>query len=222
MKPNEIKVLVACEESQTVTEAFRNLGFSAFSCDILPPSGALPEFHFQGDALEIAHSEKWDLVISHPPCTFLTVTGNKWMKPEFRDRFPERAKQREDAVAFFIALAALPVPFWAIENPVGIISTRWRKPDQYVHPYFFGDPHSKKTGLWLGHLPPLRPTKIVTPEFYVYADGRKDPIWHLETLKLPAAERSKARSKTFPGFAAAMAEQWGAYILETKKGNTRK
>jgi hypothetical protein len=149
------------------------------------------------------------LVLAHPPCTFLTVTANRWMKPEYRDRFPTRAQDREDAVRFFLWFTRF--PRYAIENPVGIMSTRWRKPDQIVHPYFFGDPHSKATCLWLKGVPPLVRTHFdVEPLMYTYGDGRRDPLWHVETMKLPPVERMKARSRTFPGLAAAMASQWMA------------
>jgi len=209
------KILIACEESQVVTKAFRIRGYDAWSCDLLPTSGEYPEYHIQDDVFN--HLDKnWDLIIAHPPCTFLTVTGNKWMKPEFRDRFPDRPQQREEAIEFFMKFANADCKHIAIENPVGIMSTQWRKPDQYLHPYQFGDPHSKKTGLWLIGLPKLTPTKIVEPEMYTYKTGpkkgRKDPMWHVETLKLPPAERSIARSKFFPGFADAMATQWGNYL----------
>tara|TARA_R110000824_G_C15025644_1_gene658822 strand:- start:84 stop:710 length:627 start_codon:yes stop_codon:yes gene_type:complete len=205
-----MKILVACEESQTVTKELRLLGHDAFSCDLEPCSGGKPEWHIQGDALKEAYSGKYDMMIAHPPCTYLTVTGNKWMKPEFKDRFPNRQQQREDAVDFFMQLYNAPIPRIAIENPVGIMSTKFRKPNQYVHPYFFGDKHSKKTGLWLRGLPELKPTEMVEPEMYTYKDGRKDPMWHYESMKLPAKERSRVRSQTFPGTAKAMATQWTA------------
>ena len=218
-----IKILVACEESGVVTEAFRNRGFNAWSCDLLPTSGNHPEWHIQDDAIKVMKREKWDCIIAHPPCTYLTVTGNKWMKPEFKDRFPDRQQQRIDAINFFMKFANADCDYIAIENPVSIMASEWRKPNQYVHPYFFGDPHSKKTGLWLKGLPLLTPTLMVEPEMYVYKTGKKagrtDPMWHMETLKLPPAERSIARSKTFPGFAEAMAEQWGNFLkqnLESK------
>ena len=211
-----MKVLIACEESQTVTKAFRKNGFEAFSCDILPCSGGHPEWHIQGDVLEQLN-KGWDLIIAHPPCTYLTVTGNKWMKPEFRDRFPDRPKKREEAIEFFLKIADAKCGFIAIENPVGIISTVWRKPDQYVHPYHFGDPHSKKTGFWLKGLPKLKHTKVVEPIMYTYKDGRKDPIWHVESMKLPPAERQRVRSKTFEGLAQAMANQWGNFLMERKR-----
>lgn len=213
-----VKVLVACEESQIVTMAFRKLGHEAYSCDILPCSGGHSEWHIQDDVLK--HLDKnWDLIIAHPPCTFLTVTGNKWMKPEFKDRFPTRQIDRKKAIEFFMKLANAPCDHIAIENPVGIMSSMWRPPDQYVHPYFFGDPQSKKTGLWLKGLPLLKPTQIVEPEMYVYKTGpkagRSDPMWHMESLKLPPAERAIARSKTFPGFADAMATQWSDFLIDS-------
>ena len=202
-----LSILIACEESQVLCKAFRELGYEAYSCDVLPCSGGYPEWHFQCDVLNIIN-DGWGMIIGHPPCTYLTVTGNKWMKPEFKDRFPNRIQQREDAIKFFMAIANANCDKIAIENPVGIMSSVWRKADQYVHPYYFGDPHSKKTGLWLKGLPKLVPTNIVEPEMYVYKDGRKDPMWHIESLKLPPDERAKVRSKTFQGFANAMADQW--------------
>ena len=208
-----MKILVACEESQTVTKELRALGHEAYSCDIEPCSGGKPEWHIQGDALEEAYSGKYDMMIAHPPCTYLTVTGNKWMKPEFKDRFPDRQQQRQDAIEFFLKLYDAPIPKIAIENPVGIMSTTFRKPDQYVHPYFFGDKHSKKTGFWLKGLEKIEPTEMVEAEMYTYKDGRKDPMWHVESMKLSPKERTRARSKTFPGIAKAMATQWAGSAL---------
>jgi hypothetical protein len=203
-----MKVLIACEESQVVCKEFRIKGHEAYSCDILDCSGNKPEWHIKGDVLEIINNG-WDLIIAHPPCTYLTVTGNKWMKPEFKEKFPTRQKDRENAINFFMQIVNAKCNKIAIENPVGIMSTVYRKPDQYIHPYYFGDPHSKKTGLWLKNLPKLISTNIVEPIMYTYKDGRKDPIWHIESLKMPPAERQKYRSKTFEGIALAMAEQWG-------------
>jgi len=206
------KILIACEESQTICKAFRELGHEAYSNDIMDCSGDHPEWHLKMDAFEAIKSDRWDCMVAHPPCTYLTITGNKWFKPEFKDRFPERHQQREDAIKFFLDLYNIDIPYIAIENPVGVMSSRWRKPDQYVQPYEYGDPHSKKTGLWLKGLPKLIPTKIVEPQFHIYKDGRRDPIWHVETLKLSPEERSKARSKTFPGIASAIANQWGNFL----------
>ena len=215
------KVLIACEESQTVCKAFRERGHEAYSCDIQEPSGGHPEWHIHGDAIaaleggEIVTMDgvthdigKWDLLIAHPPCTYLTLAGNKWFKPEFADRFPNRQKQRKEAVDFFMAIANADCDRIAIENPVGVMSSQWRKPDQYIEPYMFGDPEKKKTGLWLKGLPLLKPTSIVEPVIIHCKSGANEPRWHMETMKLPPNERAKARSKTFPGIAAAMASQW--------------
>lgn len=208
-----MKILVACEESQTVTKILRELGHKAYSCDLEPCSGGHPEWHIKGCALNEAYRGKYNMMIAHPPCTYLTVTGNKWMKPEFRDRFPERPKQRREAIDFFMKLYNAPIEKIAIENPVGIMSTQLRKPDQYVHPYYFGDKHSKKTGFWLRGLQNLEKTEVVEPEMYTYKDGRKDPMWHVESMKLPPKERSRVRSQTFPGIARAMSEQWAGSAI---------
>ena len=227
-----MNVLIACEESQEVCKAFRERGHRAFSCDIQECSGGHPEWHIMQDVLGILNPKdhgnntldavwfitmdgqfhevpKWDLIIAHPPCTYLTLADNKWFKPEYKDRFPEREREREDAVAFFMQFANADCDRIAIENPVCIMSSRWRKPDQYIEPYFFGEPEKKKTGLWLKGLPPLKPTNIVEPIIIHCASGANEPRRHMETMKLPKKERSKARSKTFPGIAKAMAEQWG-------------
>jgi site-specific DNA-cytosine methylase len=223
-----MNVLVACEESQRVCTAFREKGHNAFSCDILPCSGGHPEWHCQGDVLNILNGSgdkeeyfctqdnkshklpvKWDLIIAHPPCTYLTLAGNKWFKPEFADRFPERQKQRKEAVDFFMAIANADCDKIAIENPVGVMSSQWRKPDQYIEPYMFGDPEKKKTGLWLKGLPLLKPTNIVEPVIIHCKSGANEPRWHMETMHLPKEERSRVRSQTFPGIARAFAEQWG-------------
>ena len=201
-----MRVLVACEFSGTVREAFRKLGHEAFSCDILP-SDIPSKNHIQGDVLKCLDFN-WDLMIAHPPCTFLCVTGNKWMKEEFKERFPNRLQERKDSIDFFMKLWNSNIPRICIENPVGIMSSEFRKPDQYIHPYYFGEPHSKKTGLWLKNLPKLKITKLVEPEMYVYKDGRKDPLWHVMTMKLSPHERMKARSRTFQGIADSMANQW--------------
>lgn len=217
-----MKVLVACEESQRVCIAFRKRGHEAYSCDIQEPSGGHPEWHILSDALkaidggEVATMDgkthdigRWDLLISHPPCTYLTLAGNKWFNPEFADRFPDRQKQRMEAVEFFMAFANADCDRIAIENPVGIMSSQWRKPDQYIEPFMFGDPEKKKTGLWLKCLPLLKPTNIVEPVVIHCKSGANEPRWHIETMHLPKEERSRIRSQTFLGIAEAMAEQWG-------------
>jgi hypothetical protein len=205
-----MKILVACEYSGTVRDAFINAGHEAISCDLLPTDVPGPHYHGSVfDLIDDNNTNDWDMMIAHPPCTYLTVTGNKWMKPEFSHRFPDRHKQREEALEFFKRLFECNIPRICLENPVGVVSTMYRKPTQYIQPWQFGDPHSKKTGLWLKNLPALVPTKIVEPKFHVYKDGRKDPIWHMESMKLSPVERMKYRSKTFQGIADAMANQWG-------------
>jgi hypothetical protein len=206
-----MKVLIACEESQTITKEFRKLGHEAYSCDILPCSGGHPEWHIQEDIFEVLERNEgfFDLMIAHPECTRLTVTANKWYKPEFAERFPTIHEDREKAVEFFMKLANSTIPKIAIENPIGIMSTRWRKPDQIIQPYQFGDPERKSTCLWLKNLPKLTHTEIVEPVIIYHKSGRTDGRLHFETMKLPKEERRKARSVTFPGIAKAIAEQWG-------------
>ena len=206
-----MKVLVACEESQVVCKAFRALGHDAYSCDIQPCSGGHPEWHIRGDALEALYGQSWDLVIAHPPCTYLTLAGNKWFLPEYSARFPDRSFRRELAVNFFMAFVNAPVERIAIENPVGVMSSRFRKPDQYIEPFYFGDPEKKKTCLWLRNLPKLVPTHVVEPVIIHCKSGVNEPRWHMVSMSLPPAERSCFRSKTFPGIASAMASQWGGF-----------
>lgn len=210
-----MKILIACEESGIVTKAFRERGFEAWSCDILPTSGDLPQYHIQDDIFNVL-KENWDCVIAFPPCTYLTNTGNSWFNEKY-NHLPyggeNRKKLRYEAAIFFTDIFFCKALFVAVENPVGYMSNDFRKPDQYIHPYHFGDNQSKKTGLWLRGLPPLKPTNIVEPVFHKYKDGRNDPQWHMETLKIKDRnERSKARSKTFLGIAKAMAQQWGDYL----------
>ena len=154
---------------------------------------------------------KWDLLIAHPPCTYLTDAGNRWFNVErYGDAAINRLTNRHEAVKFFMEFALSGIPKIAIENPVGHMSTAWRKPDQIIHPYMFGDPARKATCLWLKGLPKLTPTDMVEPDIIHYKNGNgTDNPWHMETMKLPPNERAKARSKTFPGIAKAMAEQWG-------------
>ncbi len=227
-----MKILIACEESQATTKAFRNLGYEAFSCDLLPCSGGHPEWHHQGDVFEIIN-EGWDLMIAHPPCTYLTVSGVAWLShPEdvhlpFEDRrpnpkYPNRRQDMLDSIEFVKALYNAPIKHVAIENPVGLLSTRWRKPDQIVQPYHFGDEATKTTCLWLKNLPLLTPTNIVGKgERFEWIDtktGKKksQPLWYYEALSKAKtkAERQTLRSKTFPGMANAFAEQWAKVITK--------
>lgn len=204
-----MNVLIACEESQEVCKAFRAKGHCAFSCDILECSGGHPEWHIKDDVLK--HLNGWDLIIAHPPCTYLTVTGNRWFNIQrYGDKAIARYKAREEAVEFFYKFVNADCSKIAIENPIGYMSTVYRKPDQIIQPYYFGDPARKATCLWLKGLKPLKKTNVVEPIIVKYKNGKgTDNPWHMETMKLSAVERAKARSKTFPGIARAMAEQWG-------------
>lgn len=200
-----MRVLAACEESGTIREAFRLLGHDAWSCDIVTTLVPSP-YHIQGDVLE--HLGGWDLIIACPPCTYLTVTANKWMKPEYRDRFPDRPAQRLAAIEFFMRLVNAPCERIAVENPIGIMSTHYRKPDQIIQPWQFGHQETKSTCLWLKGLPKLTPTRIVDPVFE-YAGGKPYSPTHYNKKGLKGIERTRQRSKTYQGIAEAMAAQWG-------------
>ena len=204
-----MKILVACEESQAVTKEFRKLGHEAFSCDILESSGGHPEWHLQQDVTELL-KQKWDIVIAFPPCTYLTVTGNRWFNI---DRYGEKAikrhQDRKEAIDFFMLFANADCEKIVIENPVGVMSSEWRKPNQIINPFQFGDAFEKKTCLWIKGLPNLEATNIVEPPPRTeFKSGKTMSAWYAEAWKLPKAERAKLRSKTFPGIAKAMAEQW--------------
>ena len=209
-----MKVLIACEESQTVCKAFRELGFDAYSCDLIDCSGGHPEWHLKCDALSVLH-DHWDLIIAHPPCTYLTVTGNRWFDvSRYGDRALQRFELRDLAARFFMEFVNCDCPHVAIENPIGYMSTYYRKPDQIIQPFYFGDPARKATCLWLKGLPLLVSTSVVEPIIVRYKNGKgTDNPWHIDSLKLPKDERARYRSKTFPGIAAAMASQWSAYLL---------
>lgn len=237
----KLNILIACEESQAVCTAFRKFGHNAFSCDILPCSGGHPEWHFCHDistvldksdltlenGLKARINGDWDLMVAHPPCTYLAVSGAQWYyHPEDKalpiekrrphPRFPNRAKDREEGVAFFMSLANAPIKRIAVENPIGIMSSIWRKPDQVIQPYMFGDPYSKSTCLWLKNLNLLHPSKETTDkgEWIVLGSGKKLPKWYSDALTKSHSteERRTLRSKTFPGIARAIAEQWTIQI----------
>jgi hypothetical protein len=210
-----MKVLIACEESQAVTKAFRELGHEAYSCDILPCSGGHPEWHYQQDVFEIIN-KGWDLMIAHPPCTYLAVSGARWLYNKDGTINQERYNNQVQALKFVTDLMEANIPKIAIENPISIISSNIRKPDQIIQPYWFGDAASKSTCLWLKNLPKLEPTNIVSKgSFFEFKDrktgkNKKQPMWYYEALqqaKTPA-ERRTLRSKTFKGIAEAMATQW--------------
>jgi hypothetical protein len=207
-----MKVLITHEESQTVMNAFLKRGFDAYSCDLLPCSGGYPDRHLQMDCFAAIELIKPDFLGMHPECTFLTVAGNSWFLPKYKERFPNRPQQRADAVKHFLdcAKALEKIGRGYIENPVGIMSSLYRKGDQIIQPFEFGHTERKATCLWLYGLPPLKPTNIVKPDIIIHASGRTDSRLHFETFKLPKEERRKARSKTFQGIAEAMADQWGS------------
>lgn len=207
-----MNVLIACEESQAVCIEFRKLGHEAYSCDLQECSGGHPEWHLKMDCFEAIKLKKWDLMIAHPECTRLTVAANKYYKPEYAQRFPTINQDREDAVDFFMKLVNAPIDCIAIENPIGIMSTRYKKPSQIIQPYWFGDTERKGTCLWLKNLPNLVATNIVRPDIIIHKSGRTDSRLHYETFKLPKEERRKVRSKTFCGIAKAMALQWSECI----------
>lgn len=221
-----MKVLVACEESQRVTIELRKLGNEAYSCDLLDCSGNHPEWHIKKDVtlllngncifstvdgVEHEISGKWDMIIAFPPCTYLTVTGNRWFNYEkYGDKAIQRMLDRNDAIKFFMRIANADCDRIAIENPVGVMSTQWRKPDQIIQPYQYGDAYEKRTCLWLKGLPMLSPTKIVeTPDRIQFKSGKTMAKWYVEAGNLSKEQRALVRSKTFPGIAKAMAEQWG-------------
>jgi len=201
------KILIACEESQTVCNEFRKLGIHAYSCDLLPTRGIHPEWHIQSDVRDLIRLH-WSMIIAFPPCTDLAVSGASSF-----------AKKRANgsqflSICFFLSFTDLPCKYVAIENPVGIMSTYYRKPDQIINPFQFGDPYKKKTCLWLKNLPKLQETNVVTPEAdYCAPSGKRMPKWYADAWKLPKDKRSLLRSKTFPGIAEAMAKQWSKYVI---------
>lgn len=225
-----MKVLIACEESQRVCTEMRKLGYEAYSCDLLPAGGGCPQWHIQGDCLKLINGKTsfktqdgvehfidniWDLIIAHPPCTYLCVTGNKWFNVEkYGDKAIQRQKDRELAVDFFIQIVNADCERIAIENPVGIMSTLYRKPDQIVQPWMFGDRARKKTCLWLKNLPLLQPTNIVDEgEIGNFGLSKSASAYFArdengKILRYNDPLTAKIRSRTFPGFAKAMAEQW--------------
>ena len=218
-------VLVACEESQEVCKAFRDRGHSAYSCDLQPCSGGHPEWHIQGDCFDAIKYQSfetqdgvfhllfrnWDMIIAHPPCTDLAVSGARWFKEKQSDG------RQQASIEFFMKFTQLDCPRVVIENPVCIMSSIYRKPDQIIQPWQFGHPVSKKTCLWLKGVQPLVPTNIVEYEKIHSAGksgGYSGNLWYArdengKIIPWNDPRTAKLRSKTFPGIAKAMAEQWG-------------
>lgn len=199
-----MRVLVACEFSGVVRRAFRERGHDAWSCDLLPPEDE-SEFHYQRDVREIL-TVKWDLMIAHPPCTYLASMGIWW-----NAKRPERWSLTHEAKQFVIDLASAPINHIAIENPIGYLNKNWRRPSQIIHPWQFGHEASKPTCLWLKNLPQLTPTQIVgRGEFYTKKNGTRMAKWSHITSGTRKLERARIASRTFYGIAAAMADQWGS------------
>ena len=206
------RVLIACEESQAVTKEFRKLGFEAYSCDILPCSGGHPEWHLQKDIFDIIN-DGWDLMIAFPPCTDLAVSGAR----HFERKIADGSQQK--SIDFFMSIVNAPIEHIAIENPIGIMSKKYRKPNQIIQPWMFGDKAQKSTCLWLKNLPNLTPTNIVEKgEFFEFVSKKgvkkRMPMWYYQALqkaKTPEQRRT-LRSKTFEGIAVAMAEQWSKVL----------
>lgn len=192
-----LHVLVACEFSGVVRDAFARRGHHAVSCDLLPSNSSRGE-HIQGDALKAMRSRRWDLMIAHPPCTYLAVSGARWFK--------DRKREQDLALAFVWSLMDADIPHIAVENPVSVISSRIRKPDQIIQPWMFGHGETKATCLWLKGLPLLKPTKIV--------EGREARVHRMPR----SADRGRLRSITLQGVADAMAEQWGGYAQDVVEG----
>ena len=215
MEPGDINVLIGCEESQAVTIEFRKLGFNAFSCDLLPCSGGHPEWHYQEDIFEVIKLKEWHAGIFFPPCTDLAVSGARHFE---RKRLDGSQKKSID---FFYDIANCNIPHTGVENPVGIMSTIWRSPDQIIQPWQFGDKAQKTTCLWLKNLPKLNHTDIVEKgEFFEFTskkgEKKRMPMWYYKALqdaKTPEQRRT-LRSKTFPGISEAMAKQWGDFLLQ--------
>ena len=203
-----MRILVACEESQAVTKELRKLGHEAYSCDLLPCSGGHPEWHYQQDVFEVI-DKGWDMMIAFPPCTDLAVSGAR----HFERKRADGSQQK--SIKFFMDLANAPIEKIALENPIGIMSSEWRKPDQIIQPWQFGDKAQKSTCLWLKNLPKLEHTNIVEKgEFFEFTskkgEKKRMPMWYYKALqdaKTPGQRRT-LRSKTFKGIAEAMAMQW--------------
>lgn len=239
MKKEDIRILVGCEESQAVTIALRHLGFIAYSCDLLPCSGGHPEWHFNTSIYDVFNCgeimlqngssvfiSQWDVGIFFPPCTHLAVSGAAWFDEKIKDG------RQQQGIDFFMSMVNAPnINHIAVENPIGIMSKEYRKPDQIIHPYFFGDGYSKSTCLWLKNLPLLFHSKekdlfcdeithVDSGEWFYWTDKKtgklkRQPKWFYDAFCVAKSKegRSTIRSKTFPGIAQAMAKQWGEHLL---------
>lgn len=188
-----MKILIACEESQAVCKEFRARGHEAYSCDILPESGGQPDWHIQSDVLNYIDSPRWDMIIAFPPCTHLAVSGAAWFAKKIADG------RQQEGIDFFMKFTDVPCKKVVIENPIGIMSSKFRKPNQIIHPWMFGDKASKATCLWIKGLPLLVPTNIVEPEYTLYASKKnKSGFSKYSGAAKLGSGHSVERSKTFP------------------------
>ena len=215
LRSKKMKILVACEYSGIVRDAFIEKGHDAWSCDLLPTEGKLANNHkhLHIDLEYGIGASDWDMIIAFPPCTYLSNVGNAWLNSPL---YPNRQQDRDEAIKFVEMIWNSDAKYICIENPVGCLSTRWKKPTQYIQPYEYGHDATKKTCLWLKNLPKLIPTSNMTKDdvsFHTYKNGRRECKWMYETSLLPHSQRGKARSKFWTGIADAMADQWTKHTL---------
>ena len=206
-----MKILITCEESQEVCKAFRELGYEAWSCDTQECSGGHPEWHIQGDALIEAYSGKYDLMIAHPPCTYMSAAGARWMYPTAGNLSQDRYEQSMEAKEFFLKLLNAPIKYIAVENPTPLKVVELPPHTQAVQPYQFGHPYSKRTLLWLKNLPQLEYIDVLT-EFTPYLPSNTGGKKRGQSYSRGVSKNAKESSKTFRGIAKAMADQWSRYI----------
>jgi len=206
-----MKVLIGCEESQAICKAFRALGFEAYSCDLDPCSGERPEWHLQMDVFEAIKLHDWTLGIFHPTCQYLSVSGARWMYNKDGSINQDRKDKQDKALSFVQRLMDADIPHIAIENPISVISSKIRKPDQIIQPWMHGHPETKSTCLWLKNLPTLVPTNNVKAEMEKLPKKEQSKIHYMS----PGPERARLRSKTFEGVARACAEQWSTFLEKT-------
>jgi len=219
----QLKGIIACEESQAVCKEFRAMGIETYSCDLQPCSGGHPEWHYQESIFDVLAREHFDFMIAFPPCTHLALSGARWFDQKRKDG------RQQEGIDFFMAIVNAPICHIAIENPMGVMCRIYKKPTQIVQPYYFGDEAQKTTCLWLKNLPLLYHnsapnlfdefvTHSVKGEIIEFVSKKgvkkRQPKWYADALKLNKEERSKVRSKTFPGIARAMGQQWGQYLIE--------
>jgi len=211
-----MKILIACEESQEICKAFRKLGFDAYSCDIQEPSGGHPEWHIKYDAVKEAYSGEYGMMIAHPPCTYMSKAGARWMYPTAGNLDKERYKKAVDAKDMFLKLLNAPIKHIAVENPTPLKIVGLPQHTQVIQPYEYGHPFSKRTLLWIKNLPLLTPTDVMD-EYKPYLPSNTGGKSRGQSYSRGVSKNAKESSKTFSGVADAMAKQWGEYILNLNK-----